>query len=109
MPSPKDKPLDMFDDQICIKMEPELRHVLAHIYYAIECLAQNAPIGALDNLKSIEGLLMFEGDELDWERFYRKEYGKWLAKRKQKRKLQKNAKANAKAATAKRNVKKGKK
>lgn len=62
---------DPFEDQITIKMEPELRHALAHIYYAVEALAHNRPISALDNLRSIESLIMFDGDEDDWETYYR--------------------------------------
>lgn len=54
-----------------IRLEPELRHTLAHLVYAVECLASNCPLGAKDNLKSIEGTLMFEGEShQEWERYF---------------------------------------
>lgn len=70
-----------FNKALIVKMEPELRHVLAHLYYAIECLAKDCPLGALDNLKSIEGLIMFDGDEPeDWERYYNEMVNRGLAR-----------------------------
>ena len=61
-----------FDKYIVVKSEPELRHILAHLMFAIECLAKNCPRGALDNIKSVEGLVMFDGDTpQDWERYYK--------------------------------------
>jgi len=66
-----DQILDSLDDQLSIKMEPELRHVLAHFYYAIECLIHKQKAGAMDNIKCIEGLIMFDGnDPSDWEKYY---------------------------------------
>lgn len=62
----------IFENQVIIKMNPELRHVFAHLYYAIEAAIEKCPNSAMDNLKSIEGLIMFEGDEhKDWERYYK--------------------------------------
>lgn len=69
-------------NQIIVKLEPELRHILAHFYYAIECLINNQKYGALDNIKSIEGLIMFEGDPSDWEKYYQRRLGKWQKARK---------------------------
>jgi len=61
-----------FNDYLSIKMEPEIRHVLAHIMFAVECLTKNCPIGAMDNIKSIEGLVMFDGDDpKEWEKYYK--------------------------------------
>jgi len=98
-----------FDDQISIKCEPELRHVLIHLFYAVECLAAGCPIGCLDNLRSVEGLLAFDGDGPDeWEAFYREQYRngrlkgerwKWVRhwlmdqKKKEKRQMKKKKKS----------------
>lgn len=56
-------------DVISVKKEPELRHVLAHLYYAIEHLARREPrtMAAWHELKSIEGLVFFDGDDEDYE------------------------------------------
>jgi len=60
-----------FEDHVVIKDNPELRHVFAHILFAIEALAKNCPTGAMDNVKSVEGLVLFEGDDpVDWESYY---------------------------------------
>lgn len=46
-----------------IKEEPELRHALAHIYYAIEALSNGHAAEALYELKSIEGLVFWDSDD----------------------------------------------
>ena len=51
------------DDIISIKDEPELRHALAHMYYAIEALSKGNKREALYELKSIESLIFWEDDE----------------------------------------------
>ena len=47
---------------ISIKMEPELRHVLAHIIYAIEANAKGEPAEALYELSQIKGLVFWDTD-----------------------------------------------
>lgn len=62
-----------FSDQICVRTEPELRHVLAHCYYAIEHLIADPPRRTLarHELKSIEGLIFFDGGDEDYESWLR--------------------------------------
>lgn len=50
-------------EQIVLKREPELRHALAHICNAIEALAEGHPLTALHELRSIESVIFFEGDD----------------------------------------------
>ena len=45
-----------------IKDNAELRHVLAHILYAIEELANGRPKSALHEIESVEGLVFFRED-----------------------------------------------
>jgi len=67
-----------FENQLPIKCQPELRHVLAHLSDAVEALAKGRPIECLDNLKSVEGLIFFMlEDENGSEEFYTKELKKW--------------------------------
>lgn len=49
--------------KINIKDHPELRHALAHIYYAIEAVSQGNCKEARYELESIEGLIFWEDDE----------------------------------------------
>lgn len=64
--------VESINKYLIVKTEPELRHILAHMMFAIECLIKKCPNGAMDNIKSIEGLVMFDGDDPeDWERYYR--------------------------------------
>ena len=59
-------------EYLIVKTEPELRHIIAHLIFAIECLIDKCPMGAMDNIKSIEGLIMFDGDNpKDWEKYYK--------------------------------------
>ena len=58
---------DPFSDQLVIKMQPELRHALAHIWYAVEALAHGRNVSALAELRSIESLVFFDGDDSDYE------------------------------------------
>ncbi len=58
---------DAFADALVVKTEPELRHVLAHLYYAIDHLVADRPIMAMNELKSIEGLVFFDGDDDQYE------------------------------------------
>ncbi len=53
--------------KISIKKNPELRHALAHMYYAIECLTRGKLDAALFELESIEGLIFWD-DDRDMER-----------------------------------------
>lgn len=48
---------------IRILEESELRHVLAHLHLAIEELAGGHPEMALDDLRSIEGLVFYGLDD----------------------------------------------
>jgi len=50
-------------EQISIKMEPELRHVLAHMSYAIEALAKGNLGEAQYEIESIKGLVFWDNDE----------------------------------------------
>ena len=50
----------MFEDQIRILHEPELRHVLSHLHAAIEAVAKGQPLLAQAELASIEGLVFYE-------------------------------------------------
>lgn len=50
----------MFEDQIRILHEPELRHVLSHLHAAIEAVANGQPTLAKAELASIEGLVFYE-------------------------------------------------
>ena len=60
---------DPFEDEILIKQNPELRHVLAHILNALEELAHSRPGSALDELRCVRGLVAWEGepDEIEEE------------------------------------------
>lgn len=48
---------------LSVKSEPELRHVLAHLWYALEAMCRGKCGEALYELKSVEGLIFFEDDE----------------------------------------------
>ncbi len=52
----------MYESQIRILHEPELRHVLAHLHQAIEAVAQGRPHLAQAELASIEGLVFYEDE-----------------------------------------------
>jgi hypothetical protein len=52
----------MFENQIRILHEPELRHVLAHLSQAIEAVAMGQPLLAQAELASIEGLVFYEDE-----------------------------------------------
>ena len=54
-----------------VKAQPELRHVLAHLYHAIEAVMAECPAVALDELKACESSIFFDGgDPADWEKWY---------------------------------------
>ena len=61
---------------LIVKGEPELRHILAHLHQAIDALADGCVRVAKDELESVEGLLMYDGETQDQE-----ECLKWLEKR----------------------------
>lgn len=67
---------DLFKSEKPIKLQPELRHVLAHIYMAIDALSENRPLDAQDNIASISGLIGMD-DDINWEYYYEKELKKW--------------------------------
>lgn len=52
----------MYESQIRILHEPELRHVLAHLHQAIEAVAKGQPTLAQAELASIEGLVFYEDE-----------------------------------------------
>lgn len=54
-----------------IKLQPELRHVLTHLYYAIEHLIHARPLSAKAELLSVEGLIFFDGGDDDYESWFR--------------------------------------
>lgn len=59
-------------EYIKIKREPEIRHVLAHLYMAIDSILKNCPLSAIDNIQSIEGLIFYDGlDPTDWEKYHK--------------------------------------
>ena len=47
---------------IDVKYEPELRHVLAHIIYAIQALNENCPLVAQQELDCIKELVFWADD-----------------------------------------------
>ncbi len=47
---------------ISIKLEPELRHTLAHMIYAIEALANGEPAEARYELEEIKGLVFWDSE-----------------------------------------------
>ena len=61
---------DQFSDQITIKLNPELRHALSHLWLAIHELASGNVRTCFAELRSIESLVLF--DEGEEERIYRK-------------------------------------
>lgn len=46
-----------------VKMNPELRHVLAHMIYAIDCLVAGNTAEAAYELESIRGLVFWDSDK----------------------------------------------
>ncbi len=50
------------EESICIKDQPEIRHVLSHLYFAIEALTEDHKLEALYELKSIESLIFWEDE-----------------------------------------------
>ena len=48
---------------IVLKDEPEPRHVIAHLIEAITAVANGNAAGAVYELASIEGLVLFDGDQ----------------------------------------------
>lgn len=47
---------------ISIKMEPELRHALAHLIYAVDALAKGDLAEAQYEIESIKGLVFWDSD-----------------------------------------------
>lgn len=85
-------PVDLLSEEVPVKGRPELRHILAHLYMAIECTIRDCPNGALDHLKSIEGLIFFDGDDpQDYEDWYRQQQ-KRLSKKKRNGRKKKSRK-----------------
>lgn len=74
---------DPFPNQIVIKLEPELRHALAHIWYAIDALAHGCPLVAIQEIKCIEALIFFDGDDQDIESWLKKNAGGYNRGRKE--------------------------
>ena len=48
---------------IVLKDEPELRHTLAHMFEAIRMASLGDEKATLYELRSIEGLILFDGDD----------------------------------------------
>ena len=48
---------------IVLKDEPELRHVIAHLFEAIRMAGKGDEAACWYELKSIEGLILFDGDD----------------------------------------------
>ena len=48
---------------IVLKDEPELRHVIAHMFEAIRMAGKGDEKAVLYELRSIEGLILFDGDK----------------------------------------------
>ena len=63
----------MFENQIKIKSNPELRHVLAHMVVAMQEIIDGHPLSAEENLRSIESVLFYEDEEHELESLKRKE------------------------------------
>jgi len=61
---------------LIVKGEPELRHILAHLHNAIDALADGCVRVCKDELSSIEGLIMYDGETKEQE-----EVLKWLAEK----------------------------
>lgn len=57
-----------------VKSEAELRHVIAHLYAAIEALTNGCHLSAQDELGCIHGLVFFESEE-EAEAYYRSQGG----------------------------------
>lgn len=66
----------LFKNETPIKLQPELRHVLAHICMAIDSLSEGKPLDAQDNIASIQSIIGLD-DKTDWEEYYKKELLKW--------------------------------
>ena len=63
---------------LSIKMEPELRHALAHMIYAIDALAKGEVEEAKFEIESIRGLVFWDSDEgqtADSKEWARREFG----------------------------------
>lgn len=76
----------MMGRPLVVKREPELRHVLAHLYYAIDALRQGLPRLALLELQSIEGLVFWGTDDEEVERWIRAAERKERAMKRKKKK-----------------------
>jgi len=74
-----------FEDQIVIKLEPELRHVLAHLIVALYAVIDGNLQTAEENLRSVESTVFF-GSEEDELTSLLKRKAKSMAKKKRKRK-----------------------
>lgn len=59
-------------EQRPIKLQPELRHVLTHLYYAIDHLIHSRSLSAKAELLSVEGLVFFDGGDDDYEKWFQK-------------------------------------
>ncbi len=57
-----------------VKSEAELRHVIAHLYGAIEALTNGHARAASDELASVHGLVFFESDA-EAEAYYQSQEG----------------------------------
>jgi hypothetical protein len=80
-----------------LKNEPELRHVLAHLFYAIRALRNGQLRLSLYELESVEGLIFWGESDPRIERWLRREAMKkknWLRREamKKKKKGKKNCK-----------------
>ena len=61
-------------NEVIVKENRELRHILAHLVIAIEALCDGRPGSAMDDVGSIEGLIFYE-DEAEIERLHRRPHG----------------------------------
>lgn len=68
-----------------IKEQPELRHFLRHLLYAIEELALGHTGAALYEVAQIEGMVSWGEDDAEFRKFCERRYFKWQKRKKAKR------------------------
>lgn len=78
----------MCDCKISIKEQAELRHVLAHIVYAIKALAEGNDNEAIYEVDQVEGLIFWEDDESMTKHLEAINYGKSKEVQQTEKKLQ---------------------
>lgn len=82
--------------KINIKEHPELRHALAHMFYAIRSLVEGHPAEADFELDSVEGLVFWEDDDHMTRAIEGKSMKKCTKKRKKSCKGKRNCKGKKK-------------